>query len=189
MVIEPMNFSGPWDFEKYPIFPFYVTDFSTPIPGGQAFLKVIEEAWCNWQAVYIISDTQYRHGALNDNDATFTVDRELLEPWVKARVRDVSKAKLADMRKARDAEIIDLLSRNCHAALRRVATPTIPAKQVTVNVKDGDELWLEKVVEQPQPLGGDGVPNSVFHRLFAKEKVFINRDGLVEADPETRRVL
>lgn len=186
MVIEPMNFSGPWDFEKYPIFPFYISDVSVPQAWRNELYQQLRAAGLISELanIEIVSSNDLYAGTLK-----LTVNENWLERFVKARVRDVSKAKLADMRKARDAEIIDLLSRNCHAALRRVATPTIPAKQVTVNVKDGDELWLEKVVEQPQPLGGDGVPNSVFHRLFAKEKVFINRDGLVEADPKTRRLL
>ena len=186
MVIEPMNFSGPWDFEKYPIFPFYISDISVPQIWRNELVNQLQSdgSPSELSNVEIVSSTDLYAGTLK-----FTVNTAMLDRFVKARVLEVSKAKLADMRKARDSAIINLLSQNCHAALRRIAPTVVPDKPITVNVKDGDDLWLERIIETPQTLGGEGVPNSVFHRLFGKEKVFINRDGLVEADPKTRRLL
>lgn len=184
MSIEPINISGPWDFEKYPIFPFYISDIRVSQTWRNELyesLGLLDVYRSQGAAIQIMTASSII--VIGEKSEPRMVDPALLYRFVKSRVLEVSKVRLADLRKKHDEEIIKLLAQNCHAALRRVA-PTIE----TVS-DDDDGKWYAVIRLKPQVLGKGGVPNPVFHRLFAREKVFINRDGLVEADPETRRVL
>ena len=184
MVDDSINISGPWDFSKYPIFPFHFGSGRFPRVWQIEVEKLVEQQFeLNLHEILIVSETEVCIGSTSGT--RIVLPSEALEKFVKVRVRDVAKQRLDDLRKERDAEIVNLIAKNCHAALRRIAPIT---EKVTTG--DEDDHWFSLIQRKPQNLGGvDGVPMPVFHRLMGREKVFINSEGLVEADPKTRRLL
>ena len=191
MVDDSINISGPWDFEKFPIFPFHFGTGRFPRTWQIEVEKLIEQQFeLNLHEIHIVSETEVCIGSTSGT--RIVLPSEALEKFVKVRVRDMAKQRLDDLRKERDAEIVNLIAQNCHAALRRIASPRVPDKPSTINVQasDEDEYWMTQIRKGPQELGGsNGVPMSTFHRLHGRGKVYINSAGLVEADPKTRRRL
>lgn len=175
------SITGAWNFDKYPIYPFKVSQCDL---DGSELARLLDPLERGLRDVAICSATTafYKLGESGARQTFGDIPFALISPFLALRVTEQATNRLHDIRKKEDERLIKTIADDCYAALRRIAPGEVKVECEPPTLRDIDSNYLNGIKTKPQELGANGgVPMAVFHRLHAAGLVRINSNGLVEA--------